>query len=80
MPEVTLKKVTMSLTERDIENANILVGRLHSRNKASAVSSALAISEGITRRIAKGGELQIKDSEGRIETIIFPELENTALQ
>lgn len=79
MPEGTLKKVTMSLTERDIENTNILVRRLHSRNKASAVSSALAISEGITRRIAKGGELQIKDSEGRIETIIFPELENTAL-
>ena len=78
MADRSLKKVTMSLTQRDIENTNKLVERLHSRNKASAVSSALAISEGITRRIKEGGELQIKGKDGRVDTIIFPELEGTS--
>ena len=49
-----LKKVTMNLTEWDIANAELLTARLHSRNKASTVSTALAITEGITRKIEDG--------------------------
>lgn len=69
-----LKKVTMGLTERDVANTETLAVRLHSRNKASAVSTALAIAEGITSRIEDGGELIIKRKDGSMETVIIPEL------
>ena len=68
---MTLKKVTMNLTQRDIENANALTERLHSRNKASTVSAALAITEDITRRIMDGGELMIRGRNGSLETVII---------
>ena len=66
-----LKKVTMNLTERDIANTEILTARLHSRNKASTVSSALAITEGITRKIEDGGELIIRKKDGSMETVVI---------
>lgn len=66
-----LKKVTMNLTERDIANAEILTARLHSRNKASTVSTALAIIEGLTRRIEDGGELIVRRKDGSIETVLI---------
>ena len=69
-----LKKVTMNLTERDVANTETLAVRLHSRNKASAVSTALAITEGITSRIEDGGELMIKRKDGSMETVIIAEM------
>ena len=66
-----LKKVTMNLTERDIANAELLTARLQSRNKASTVSTALAITEGITRKIEDGGELIIRKKDGSIETVLI---------
>jgi hypothetical protein len=66
-----LKKVTMNLTERDIANTEILTVRLHSRNKASTVSSALAITEGITRKMADGGELIVRKKDGSMETVVI---------
>lgn len=71
---VKLKKVTMNLTERDIANTETLARRLHSRNKASAVSSALAITEGITSRMQNGEELMIKRKDGSMETVVFTDL------
>ena len=70
-----LKKVTMNLTERDIANAEILTARLHSRNKASTVSTALAITEGITRKIEDGGELIVRKKDGSIETVLIAGLD-----
>lgn len=66
-----LKKVTMNLTERDIANAELLTARLQSRNKASTVSTALAITEGITRKIEEGGELIIRKKDGSVETVLI---------
>ncbi len=66
-----LKKVTMNLTERDVANTEYLTVRLNSRNKASTVSSALAIAEGITRKIEDGGELLIKKKDGSTETVVI---------
>ena len=70
-----LKKVTMNLTERDIANAEILTARLHSRNKASTVSTALAIIEGLTRKIEDGGELIVRKKDGSIETVLIAGLD-----
>ena len=66
-----LKKVTMNLTERDIANAEMLTARLHSRNKASTVSTALAIMEGLTKKIEDGGELIVRKKDGSIETVLI---------
>ena len=68
---MALKKVTMALTERDIRNTETLVERLHARNKASAVSSALAIAEGLTREVEKGGELMIRKSDGTVDNVVI---------
>lgn len=68
---MSIKKVSMGLTEWDIANTEILMKRLHSRNKASAVSSALAITEGITRRLADGGELMIRKKDGTLESVMI---------
>ena len=71
---MALKKVTMSLTVDDVKNTEILVDRLNARNKASAVSSALAIAEGLTRRIEDGDELIVRRRNGQAETVIIPGL------
>ena len=71
---MALRKVTMNLTENDVRNTEILLHRLHARNKASAVSSALAIAEGLTRKIEDGGELIVRKRNGTDETVIIPGL------
>ena len=68
---MALKKVTMNLTERDIANTEVLTVRLNARNKASTVSSALAIAEGITKKIEDGGELIVRKKDGSLETIVI---------
>ena len=68
---MALKKVSMALTEWDIKNAETLVERLHARNKAAAVSSALAITESLTRRVQDGGELMIKRKDGTMESVVI---------
>ena len=70
-----LKKVTMNLTQRDLDNAEALTERLHSRTKASTVSAALAITEGITRRIVDGNELMIRKKDGSLETVVIAGLD-----
>ena len=66
-----MRKVTMNLTERDIENTEALSRRLQSRSKASAVSSALAIAEGITRSIERGEEVLIRTKNGTLERVFI---------
>ena len=66
-----MTKVTMNLTERDIKNTETLSQRLHSRSKASAVSSALAIAEGITRSIERGEEVLIRTKDGTMERVFI---------
>ncbi len=68
---MALKKVTMSLSEWDVENTGVLVRRLHARNKAAAVSSALAIAEGLTRRVEQGDELMLRKKDGTLEKVLI---------
>ena len=71
---MTFREVTMNLTENDVRNTEILVRRLHAGNKASAVSGALAIEEGLTRKIEDGGELIVRRRNGTDETVLIPVL------
>lgn len=66
-----MRKVTMNLTDRDIENTEVLIRRLNLRNKASTVSSALAITEGLTRKMVSGDELLIRKRDGSMEAVII---------
>ena len=67
-----LTKVTMNLTQRDIENAEILQQRLDSRSKASAVSSALVIAEEITKRLELGEQVLVRKKDGSMEQVLIP--------
>ena len=68
---MNMKKVTMNLTERDIQNTESLNRRLHSRSKASTVSSALAIAEEITHSIEQGEEVLIRTKGGTLERVFI---------
>ncbi len=65
------KKVTMGLTERDIVNTEVLVERMHARNKASVVSNALALTALLTERTAEGDELLLRKRDGTMERILI---------
>ncbi len=67
-----LTKVTMNLTHRDIANAESLERRLRSPSKASAVSSALAIAEQITRKLEQGDEVLIRRRDGSAVKLFLP--------
>lgn len=68
---MAMKKVTMNLTQRDIANTEFLTSRLNSRNKASTVSAALAITQGIAKKLEEGGELIIRKKDGSVETVVI---------
>lgn len=65
--DMETKKVTMGLTKRDIANTEVLVERMHARNKASVVSNALALTALLTERTAEGDELLLRKKDGRME-------------
>jgi len=62
-------RVSMSLTERDVTNADTLVGLIRSRNKAKAVSTALSLARLVAEKMSAGGEVFIKRRDGGIEKI-----------
>ena len=66
-----LKKVTMNVTNQDIHNVEALAIRFGSRSKASAVSSALAIVEGLAQKISEGNELLIRDWNGNFRHVLI---------
>lgn len=66
-----LRKVTMNLTERDIEITNRLTKKLDSRSKASTVSSALSVMDDLTRLVEDGGELYRRKKDGSMERLVI---------
>lgn len=71
---MTLKRVTMNLTQRDTENAQSIKDRLNTRSRAGAVSASLALTEGLTHRIESGDELLIRRKNGDLERVMIPGL------
>ncbi len=70
------KKVTMNLTERDIEITEELSKKLNSRSKASTVSSALAITYELTRLLGDGSALLRRNRDGSMERIVITGLKD----
>ena len=66
-----LRKVTMNLTEHDIEITKRLTNKLHSRSRASTVSSALSVMDNLTMLVDDGEKLYRRKKDGSMERLIF---------
>ena len=71
-------KVTMLLTDKDVENAERLHRLTNSRTRAQAVSIALSLSSFIAEQRRNGAQLQLRHPDGTVERIVMTELENIA--
>ena len=72
-------KVTMLLTDKDVENANRIYQLTHSRTKAQAVSVALALARYLMDQRSNGAQILLH-KDGTTERIVMTELENLAPQ
>ena len=71
-----MRKVTMNLTDRDVENAKFLREKLKTRSEAQVVSISLSLTRFIVSEVRKGGQLLMRDPSGRLDRIVMHELEN----
>lgn len=72
-----MKKVTMNLTDVDVENAQNIEHLFNARSKAQAVSTALSLANQLLELISKDNKLLIEKKDGSIEQIqiIIPGME-----
>ena len=66
-----MKKVTMNLTEKDIETLNQLYDELNVRSKAGAVSTSLGIAQAIMAAKSKGGRIIIENDKGESQELLI---------
>jgi hypothetical protein len=69
-------KVTMLLTERDVQNVNEIHAWTQARTKAQAVSIALSLTRYLIEQRRKGATLLLRQTDGEIDRIVMTELEN----
>lgn len=70
-------KVSMNLTELDVQNADEIYERLGSRSKAQAVATALSLTRFLVDQIfSHGAEICLRHSNGELQRIVMPELQN----
>lgn len=67
-------KVTMNLTDRDVENTEKLRKRLHTSNNAEAVSAALSITSSLSELLQGERQLVLITKKGEMEKVIIPGL------
>mgnify|MGYP000592655463 FL=1 len=60
-----LSKVSMNLTEKDINNASYLLEAMNERSQASVVSKSLSLTRAIVEHIENGEKLLIEDKKGK---------------
>ena len=61
---VEIKKVTMGLTSKDIQNTDAVFNAFNVRSKASAVSTALELTSAIATELKKGSKIIIETKSG----------------
>jgi hypothetical protein len=70
-------KVTMNLTEQDVQNVDYLYEALRSRSKAQAISVALSLTRFVVEAMeVPGTQILLRQADGTVERIIMPELQN----
>ena len=68
-------KVTMGLTERDVENTDYIYSVTDARTKAQAVSIALSLTRYLIDQKIKGNDLVVRNDRGDFERVVMMELE-----
>ncbi|ELP2673653.1 hypothetical protein [Vibrio harveyi] len=69
MSTTKLSKVSMNLTQRDIENAAFLLDALNERTQASVVSKSLSLTRDILEMLSDNSKLLVEDKDGKIQEI-----------
>ncbi|APC87757.1 MULTISPECIES: hypothetical protein [Vibrio] len=64
-----LNKVSMNLTQRDIDNAAYLLDVLNERTQAGVVSKSLALTKDIVELLNANSKLLVEDPNGKIHEI-----------
>jgi hypothetical protein len=72
-----MRKVTMELTDRDVDNVRFLREVLHARSNAQVVSIALSLTKFlVSALLVKGTQIWLKNPDGTLDRVVMPELEN----
>ena len=66
-----LTKVTMNLSQRTIDNVDLINGIIKAKNKTQAVSTAIEIAKIILTEIQNGNKIKIEQPDGNIKEISF---------
>ena len=75
MADSTVYRVTMRLTQGDLDTANFLERALDARSKADAISQAMAIARTIVQGIRDGKEVLIREpGSGSAEKLLLPKV------
>jgi hypothetical protein len=69
-----MPKVTMSLTDRDVTNTEMLREALRSRSNAHAVSIALSLTTFLVGELRKGNQLCLQAPGGDLQKVVMAEL------
>jgi hypothetical protein len=76
-----MRKVTMNLTDRDVENAKFLREMLETRSEAQVVSIALSLTKFIVSALRQPGtQILLREPNGNLARIVMHELENIPKQ
>lgn len=73
-----MPKVTMSLTQRDVENTEVLRKALDARSNAHVVSIALSLTSFLVDHMKRGDELVLRTPDGELQRVIMTELQAVA--
>src|SRR5438105_2021061 len=75
--ERNMRKVTMDITDRDVENTQFLRDVLRARSNAQVISIALSLMRFIvTALLVPNTQILIKNPDGTLDRIVVPELQN----
>jgi hypothetical protein len=68
---MSLKKISMNLTDKDISNTDKLKENLKARTKADTVSAALSIATTISEHVKDGDEFFMRSKDGKEQRVII---------
>jgi predicted signal transduction protein with EAL and GGDEF domain len=69
-------KVTMNLTDRDVDNTDKIRKVFHARSNAAAVSDALSITATLVAMLKDGNEILVRNKKGELEKLVFTGLDH----
>ncbi len=69
-------KVTMNLTDKDVDNTDKIRKVFHARSNAAAVSDALSVTATLVAMLKEGNEILVRNKNGELEKLVFTGLDN----